>query len=287
MIGPEDSETIRNVLASADDFDIPHRVLDEASMARTYPQHRPLPGEIAVFDEWAGVLRPEFAVLAAATVARSRGARLVTGETITRLQPVAGGVRIHAGDRSWTVEQAVVTAGPWTNRFVPSLHDLVRPNKLVMTWYHPRGSVADYLPDAFPIFIRETRGAHIFGLPTLDGGSVKVAPHASYGEMRDADDLDRNVAAADLERINSLVADLLPGLVPTPVRVASYMDAYTPDAHGLVGAMPGIDNVWVLGGFSGHGFKMAPAFGRVATDLVTTGKTSLPIEHLDPARLLL
>jgi sarcosine oxidase len=286
MIAPEDSDTIRNVLASANDFDVPHRVLDSASMARDYPQHRSLPGEVAVFDEWAGVLRPEFAVLAAATVARSRGARLVTGETITGLEPVADGVRIHASGRSWTVEQAVVTAGPWTNRFAPALRDLVRPNKLVMTWYHPRGTVADYLPDAFPIFIRETEGAHIFGLPTLDGGSVKVAPHASYGEMRDADELDRNVAAADLERINSLVGELLPGLVPTPVRVASYMDGYTPDGHAVVGAMPGMENVWLLGGFSGHGFKMAPAFGRVAADLVTIGKTSLPVEHLDPARFL-
>jgi sarcosine oxidase len=286
MIGPEDSESIRNVLASAEDFDVPHRVLDESSLSRDFPQHRALPGEVAVLDEWAGVLRPEFAVLAAATAARSRGARLVTGQTVTSLEPVAEGVRVNTSERSWTVEQAVVTAGPWTNRFVPALRDIVRPNKLVMTWYHPRGSVADYLPDAFPIFIRETQGAHIFGIPTLDGGSVKVAPHASYGEMRDGDELDRNVAAADLERINSLVGDLLPGLVPTPVRVAAYMDAYTPDAHGLVGAMPGVDNVWLLGGFSGHGFKMAPAFGRVAADLVSNGKTSLPIEHLDPGRFL-
>ena len=247
MIGREDSASIRNVLASAEDFDIPHRVLDESALSRDYPQHRALPGEVAVLDEWAGFLRPEFAVLAAATVARSRGARVITGETVTRLEPVAGGVRVHAGDRTWTVEQVVVTAGPWTNRFVPTLSDLVLPNKLVMTWYHPRGSVADYLPDAFPIFIREIKDVHIFGIPTLDGGSVKVAPHASYGEMRDADELDRNVPPADLERINAAVADLLPGLVPTPVRVATYMDAYTPDDQAIVGAMPGVDNVWVLG----------------------------------------
>jgi sarcosine oxidase len=286
MIGPADSPSIRNVLASAEDFDVPHRVLDEKALTREYPQHRALPGEVAVLDEWAGVLRPEFAVLAAATAAQQHGARVVTGTTVTGLEPMSGGVRVLAGDRSWSVEQVLVTAGPWTNRFVPELTEHVLPNKLVMTWYHPRGSVADYLPDAFPIFIRETEDVHIFGIPTLDGGSVKVAPHASYGEMHDADELDRNVEPRDLERINSVVADLLPGLVPTPVRVASYMDGYTPDAHAIVGAMPGVDNVWVLGGFSGHGFKMAPAFGRVAADLVTTGKTSLPIEHLDPARFL-
>jgi len=286
MIGPEDSDAIRNVLASADGFDIPHRLLDKSGLAREYPQHASRPGDVAVLDEWAGVLRPEFAVLAAATVAQARGATLVTGQTVTELEPVSGGVRVHTADRSWTVQQVVVTVGPWTNRFVPALAELVRPNKLVMTWYHPRGPVAAYLPDRFPIFIREIETGHIFGIPTLDGGSVKVAPHASYGEMRDGDELDRNVPPHDLDRINGLVAELLPGLVPTPVRVASYMDAYTPDGHAIVGPMPGMEHVWVLGGFSGHGFKMAPALGRVAADLVADGKTTLPIEHLDPARFL-
>ena len=132
--------------------------------------------------------------------------------------------------------------------------------------------------------VREIDGGHIFGIPTLDGGSVKVAPHASYGEMRDADELDRNVPPHDLDRINGLVADLLPGLVPTPVRVASYMDAYTPDAHAIVGAMPGVDNVWVLGGFSGHGFKMAPAFGRVAADQHDAPAMAIPHHRCEAAR---
>lgn len=286
MIGPEDSEAMRNVLVSATDFDLPHELLDATQMGKRYPQHTMLPGEVAFYDQWAGVLRPEFAVLAAATAAQARGARLVTGCRITGIDPGPGQVTIHAEDRDWTVEQAVVTAGPWTNRFVPQLAEHVHPRKLVMTWYHPRGNVTDYEPPAFPIFIRDSGQVHIFGIPTLDGGSVKVAPHASYGALQDADQLDRNVAARDLEAINQTVADLLPGLVPTPVRVSSYMDAYTSDGHALVGQMPGTSNVWLLGGFSGHGFKMAPAFGQVAADLVVDQKTTLPIDHLDPARFL-
>lgn len=286
MIGQAESDGMRNVLASAEEFDLPHRVLDEKAMAREYPQHRMRPGELAFFDEWAGVLRPEFAVLAAATAAQRRGAQIVTGATVTDLEPLADGVRVHVGDRTWTVGQAIVTAGPWTNRFVPSLAQHVRPQRLVMTWYHPRGSVADYSLDAFPIFVRDSEDTAIFGIPTLDGGSVKVAPHSSYGELGDADQLDRNVAASELRAINATVESLLPGLVPTPVRVAAYMDAYTTDGHALVGPMPGVDNVWVLGGFSGHGFKMAPAFGQVAAELATIGKTSLPTDHLDPTRFL-
>lgn len=283
MIGGGGSEAMRNVVESATSFDLPHEVLNAAEMGRRYPQHRMLPGETAVLDEWAGVLRPEFAVLAAAQAAQARGARVVTGCRVTGVEPGADGVRVHTPERSYTVEQAVVTAGPWTARFAPGLARHITPKKLVMTWY-PARDVAAYAPDSFPIFIRESDDMHIFGIPTLDGGSVKVAPHASYGDLADADDLDRNVAAAELEPINAAVARLLPGLDPTPVRVSTYMDAYTTDGHAVVGRMPGAGNVWLLGAFSGHGFKMAPAFGQVAAELVTDGKTGLPIEHLDPAR---
>ena len=285
MIGSADSDSMRNVLVSAERFDLPHEVLDADEMGRRYPQHRMLPGEIGFLDEWAGVLRPEFAVLAAARCAQARGARLVTGNRVSSVEPFDGGVRVRAGDRTYTVEQAVLTAGPWTARFAPELAGHVTPRKLVMTWY-PALDVPAYQADRFPIFIRESGAVHIFGIPTLDGGSVKVAPHAPYGDLADGDDLDRNVAAGDLDAINRTVAELMPGLVPTPVRVASYMDAYTTDNHALVGQLPGTDNVWLLGAFSGHGFKMATAFGQVAAELVTEGKASLPIDHLDPTRFL-
>ncbi|HEX4357867.1 MAG TPA: N-methyl-L-tryptophan oxidase [Pseudonocardia sp.] len=285
MIGPEDSDSMRNVLVSAERFDLPHEVLDAGEMGRRYPQHRMLPGEIGFLDEWAGVLRPEFAVLAAARSAQARGARVVTGSRVSAVEPFDGGVRVVAGDRTYTVEQAVLTAGPWTARFAPALAAHVTPRKLVMTWY-PALDVRAYQPDRFPIFIRESGAVHIFGIPTLDGGSVKVAPHGSYGDLADGDDLDRNVAPSDLDPINRTVAELMPGLVPTPVRVASYMDAYTTDNDALVGQLPGTDNVWLLGAFSGHGFKMATAFGQIAAELVTEGKASLPIDHLDPTRFL-
>lgn len=283
MIGSADSAAMRNVVESATAFDLPHDVLDAAQMARRYPQHRMLPGETAVLDHWAGVLRPEFAVLAAAEAARARGAQVVSGCRVTGIEPTGDGVRVHTPHRTYTAEQAVVTTGPWTARWSPKLAGHITPKKLVMTWY-PARDVAAYRPDSFPIFIRDSGQTHIFGIPTLDGGSVKVAPHASYGDLADADDLDRNVMAAELEPINAAVAQLLPGLVPTPVRVSTYMDAYTSDGHGVVGRLPGTDNVWLLGAFSGHGFKMAPAFGQIAAELLADGKTGLPIQHLDPAR---
>lgn len=70
-----------------------------------------------------------------------------------------------------------------------SLAEHVNPRKFVMTWYRPHGTVADYTADAFPIFIREADDLHIFGIPTLDGRSVKVAPDSTCGDVPVADQL--------------------------------------------------------------------------------------------------
>jgi glycine/D-amino acid oxidase-like deaminating enzyme len=37
----------------------------------------------------------------------------------------------------------------------------------------------------------------------------------------------------------------------------------TPDWNPVLGALPGVDGLTVAYGFSGHGFKLAPAVGRL------------------------
>lgn len=79
---------------------------------------------------------------------------------------------------------------------------------------------------------------------------------------------------------------LLPALYPDPVRASAYMDAYTPDDHAVLGELPGWEHVIVASGFSGHGFKMSPAIGKIISELFIDGKTESNISHLEPGRIL-
>ncbi len=65
---------------------------------------------------------------------------------------------------------------------------------------------------------------------------------------------------------------LLPRLlaVEFPHLVAGVYDV-TPDHNPLVGPVPGADGVWVAAGFSGHGFMIAPAIGRLLAEAVAGG----------------
>lgn len=283
MIGQEGSDGIANVMESITDFNLDHEILDSQSMAQRFPQHKLMSGEIAVLDTQAGVLRPEFAVSVAAQAAQAKGAIVHSRTCVEAIEPHSDAVTIHTTAGRYKVGQAIITAGPWTTRLVPTVPTDITPHRIVMTWYLAR-QPDKYRPQTFPIFVRDTPDSGIFGIPTLDAGSVKVAPHTTYGTVPNPDQLDRSVPVDQLTWINQTVSRYLPGLIPEPVRVSAYMDGYTSDGHGIVGPVPDTTNLWVLSGFSGHGFKMAPAFGQIARDLIQTGTTTLPVDHLRPQR---
>ena len=67
---------------------------------------------------------------------------------------------------------------------------------------------------------------------------------------------------------------------------AGYYEYNTFDQNGLVGRLPGTDNVFVAAGFSGHGLQQAPAVGLGIAELIATGGyQSLDLSPLHVERL--
>lgn len=71
------------------------------------------------------------------------------------------------------------------------------------------------------------------------------------------------------------VLPMLPRMAITG-RWAGYIDA-TPDMVPVLGGVPGVKNFVFATGFSGHGFAMGPIAGRLVSELIVDGKTSLDI----------
>ena len=68
-----------------------------------------------------------------------------------------------------------------------------------------------------------------------------------------------------------------PGFAGAQIR-ASYAGCYdvTPGLEPGDLARPPLDGLFVAAGFSGHGFKIAPAVGRLVADLVIDGRSADP-----------
>jgi glycine/D-amino acid oxidase-like deaminating enzyme len=68
---------------------------------------------------------------------------------------------------------------------------------------------------------------------------------------------------------------------------AGYYEYNTFDQNGIVGVLPGRDNVYVGCGFSGHGIQQAPAVARGLAELIAGGSyRALDLSPLAPQRIL-
>jgi sarcosine oxidase len=280
-IGLPDLAPMQNVRRSVVEHGLDHEVLATDELAARYPQHRLEGGEIGIVDAAGGMLRPELSVLSAVEQARARGARLHERTPVRAIEPGDGAAVVVTDDARYRVRRVVVAAGPWASRLVPDLAITVKP--IVLTWFVP-DAVQDYLPDRFPAFIRDTDGVHLFGCPVLDGVSVKCGFADVWDPLDGPEALTRDLPEPALRPLTEAVRRFLPGLHPDPIRHGVYMDGYTADRAALVGVLPGAPSVVVLAGFSGHGFKLAPVFGRVAADLALEGGTALDVARMDPTR---
>lgn len=283
MIGPEDSYKMKNVVKSVIDFDISHEILDSIQATHRYPQHRFFENEIIVLDKEAGAIRPELAVFTAAEQAEALGATIHRHTEVEDINELDDKVQVTANGKTYDFDQVIITAGPWTTKFFPQLKHHLKPRKIVMTWY-PTTNLDNYKPERFPVFGRICEGINIFGVPSLEGSMVKIGSVDTFGEVEDASSLHRDIKLSELKGINAAVAKYFTELRSDPVRISIHMDGYTTDEHPVVGVIPQLKRSYIMGGYSGHGFKLAPVMGKIASDLVVDGKTDYAIDHFNPDR---
>jgi sarcosine oxidase len=283
MIGRTDTGFVQNVHECIERHGLDHEILDFKQAGARYPQHRYLPNDAIVLDKHAGFLRPELAVLAACLRAEELGAEICGDCRVDGIETSSHGVTIHAGGGIYEATKVVVAAGAWTTKLMSHLPFRLEAKRVIPTWFVPR-TPGLFTGERFPVFIREEGELAFYGMPMIDGFSVKVALDETSGEVDDPDHVDPTIELKQRDRIRQVVREFLPDLIPDPVRVGVYQDAFSPDGNFVVGAHPQLDRVILLSGFSGHGFKMATVMGRIAADLVINGMTELPIDHLAPNR---
>lgn len=283
MVGAPERELVAGALGSARDHGLAHELLDGARMRRRYPQFHLAPGEVALYEEQAGILRPEDAIRAMVQRAESLGATVKRNTAVEGLEAEAGGVRISAGGETYHARHAVVSVGTWLPSFLPGWRLPLEVERQFFAWW-PVRDAALFSPDRLPVFMHEIApGIFRYGMPTLDGATVKFGKHHE-GQITTPQTVDRTVHPGDLEPVQRYLRATFPDIEPVAARTKICMYTNTPDHHFVIGSPPGLPAVTVVSVCSGHGFKYAPVIGDAATDIALEGRTAYPIELFSPAR---
>lgn len=216
----------------------------------------------AIFEPEAGLLMARRGVAAVARTFSAEGGRF----ELAWAEPGAADGRrlLDVATRDGTRHLAgefVFAAGPWLPRLFPGvLGDLIRVTKQDVVFVGPPAGDGRFAAEWLPCWL-DSRGA-VYGLPAVDGRGMKVGPDR-YGPVFDPTGGERLVDPESVRLVRAYLARRFPDLATAPVvetRVCQYET--TPDSHFVIDRHPDFDNVWLVGGGSGHGFKHGPVIGR-------------------------
>jgi len=209
---------------------------------------------VAVVAEAAQRLGVEYRV---AQIAEPRGSGAISAVTTN------SGERIEA-------DTFVFACGAWLGKIFPDvLGSRIFPSRQEVFFFGVPAGDARFAPPALPTWLFQED--EIYGMPDLESRGLKIAVDR-HGERVDPDTQSRLASAEGAEEARRFVEQRFPALRSAPIvetRVCQYENTWNGDF--LIDRHPEIENVWFVGGGSGHGFKHGPAVGEYVAGRILGG----------------
>jgi sarcosine oxidase len=221
----------------------------------------------AMYEPESGALMARHAVQTVMTRAESRGvsyarARVEPGDLSGKVAsvPTRDGGTLKAG-------AFVFACGPWLPQVFPKLlgKRMFITRQEIFFFGTNAGSLEFSYPH-LPTWLCHADDA--YGMPDLEHRGCKIS-FDKHGPKFDPESDSRMVSPQSAAPVRDYLARRFPRLQGAPVvetRVCQYENTSSGDF--LIDRHPDCENVWIVGGGSGHGFKHGPVVGEYCAALV-------------------
>jgi monomeric sarcosine oxidase len=240
---------------------VPHEVLTRAELDYRWPQIAFGPASWGLFEPHSGVLLARRAVDTVVQAALREGADYFAEQVLSpEGARKSDNIRTASGDVIRAGE-FVFCCGPWLGKIFPKV---LGPRMFVtrqeVFFFGVPPANTQFSSPAMPgwLYVADL----FYGMPDLESRGFKIALDR-HGERFDPDTGSRLPTPQGLAAARAYLAEHFPALAGAPMveaRVCQYEN--TSNGDFLVDRHPDFDNVWLVGGGSGHGFKHGPAMGE-------------------------
>ena len=216
------------------------------------------------FESEAGFLRPELAIQVQLDLAKKNGAEVLMNSPCEKIRETTGGFVIECSVGQIFSRKIVLSAGGWIKDFLPPAEgDRFKICRQVLHWLEIEpgwNSWSDY-----PVWMwgfGSQPEDFIYGFPSLDGRSVKMASE-SFIETSHPDKLLREVSAGEQQEFwRSKVLGIISGLKNSFIQSKVCFYTVTTDAKFVIQSMGDHQDFILISACSGHGFKHSAALGE-------------------------
>jgi len=250
-------------------LDQPVEELSVPARRRRFPQIDFTGVESAFLEPEAGYLLARRACEHVVDRVVAEGGQYVPAAVASPVRLGKAGTEIRLVDRTALSADAFVFAcGPWLGTLFPDVVGRrIMPTRQDVFYVGTPPGDPRFTDDGLPIWI-DVGKRIMYGIPGNAHRGFKIADDTS-GPRFDPTIGAREPERASLRRARAFLARRFPSLARAPL-LGSEVCQYeaTPDSDYIVDRHPGAPNAWIVGGGSGHGFKMGPVIGEVVASAV-------------------
>jgi monomeric sarcosine oxidase len=228
-------------------------------------------------DCW-GILEPDSGVLMArravqAVVDEAQKAGVAYANALVRA-PIGGERELRRitdqNGENYSAATFVFACGPWLPKIFPdTLGNRIFPSRQEVFFFGVPPGDRRFSAPAMPTWLKLSD--EFYGMPDIENRGLKIA-HDRHGAAADPDTQSRTASPEALALAKEYVARRFPALRGASVaetRVCQYEN--TSNGDFLIDRHPQMDNVWLVGGGSGHGFKHGPSLGEYVAERALKG----------------
>jgi glycine/D-amino acid oxidase-like deaminating enzyme len=173
-------------------------------------------------------------------------------------------------------DRYVFACGPWLGRVFPDvIGGRVKATRQEVYYLGTPAGDDRFIESRMPVWV-EAGERFVYGIPGNLHRGFKVADDARGVEF-DPTDGDRNPSADGERAMRAFVSHRFPALKDAPfvgAEVCQYENS--PDGNFIIDRHPEMPDIWIVGGGSGHGYKMGPAIGEIVARDVRDDATPDP-----------
>jgi monomeric sarcosine oxidase len=250
---------------------IAHEKLSPSEIATRFPQISLDGVSFGVFEPEGGVLLARRSVQAVLDYAVRLGVRYILDEVVPPVNksgPLEF-LRTRSGNEI-RGDTFVFACGAWLPQVFPELLGTrIFPTRQEVFYFGPPAGARQFRPPAMPVWLHHED--EMYGLPDIENRGVKIASDR-HGDPFNPEIGNRKVGEKGLQEVREYLRIRLPELQDSPLletRVCQYEN--TSNGDFLIDHHPESDNVWLVGGGSGHGFKHGPAVARHVAGRILDG----------------
>ena len=242
--------------------------VDRDELDQRFPQLSLGPIAWGIIEPDSGVLLARQAVQAVVAEAQDGGVEYLQEAIVP---PSASASRLRSvqtvSGKEIGAERFVFACGPWLPKLFPELlAELIQVTRQEVYFFGVPPGDDRFNAGVLPAWI--DFNDLVYGIPNLEGRGFKLAID-EHGPEFDPDTGQRVASSSGLIAVREYLGQRVPLLADAPVletRVCQYEN--TSNGDFLIDRHPGFEDVWIVGGGSGHGFKHGPVVGEYAAQMV-------------------